>query len=208
LTPLANRRLLSQDVFDVLCDELVDCTFPPGTQLDVDHLADRFGVSRTPVREALARLIRAGLVESSPNRYTRVSERIDDDTVRSIRILHSAFDLRLQEGRITLERELELNYRLDLADRTDDNGVAQFEAVVRLVLRDAGSPLVDQLTELVFFRTLRLLRTHPELVEHAGGAREMRRLASDIADDVEAARHRVDLFFSTLATDVAERRSR
>ncbi|ERK70044.1 GntR family transcriptional regulator [Leifsonia aquatica] len=205
MTPLANRRLLSQDVFDVLCDELVDGTFPPGTQLDVDHLADRFGVSRTPVREALGRLIRAGLVESSPNRYTRVSERIDDDTVRSLRILHSTLDLRLQEDRITPELELELDYRLDLADRTDDNGVAQFEAIIRLVMRDARSPLMEQLTELVLFRTLRLLHAHPELVQRAGGAREMRRLGSDIAGDVEAARHRVNLFFSTLATDVAGR---
>ncbi|MCL4559068.1 MAG: GntR family transcriptional regulator [Chloroflexi bacterium] len=42
----------------------LDC--PPGTQLEVERLATEMGISRTPVREALLRLARDGLVEVFP----------------------------------------------------------------------------------------------------------------------------------------------
>jgi DNA-binding GntR family transcriptional regulator len=44
----------------------------PGDRLGEVELAERFGVSRTPVREALQRLAAQGLVEISPNRGARV----------------------------------------------------------------------------------------------------------------------------------------
>ena len=45
----------------------------PGERLNDIELADQFGVSRTPVREALQRLREIGLVEAAAARYTRVS---------------------------------------------------------------------------------------------------------------------------------------
>ncbi|WP_025159453.1 GntR family transcriptional regulator [Leifsonia aquatica] len=205
MVPLSNRRLLSEDVFDILCDELVDTTLAPGEQLDVDQIADRFGVSRTPVRDALARLIRAGLVEASPNRYTRVADVIDDDLVRSIHLLRGTLDLRLQEQRITPERELELAYRIGLAARGDDVGVDLFEAIARFLIQADASPLVDQLSEIVLPRTLRLLRHHPELVRGVGGASELRLLAEEVASDPDAARTRLHRILTALATEVADR---
>ena len=55
----------------------------PGQHLRDHELARWLGVSRTPVREALQRLERTGLVEVAPNRYTRVSipdDKLIDDT--------------------------------------------------------------------------------------------------------------------------------
>lgn len=207
MIPLSNRRLLSENVFDILCDELVDTTLTPGEQLDIDEIADRFGVSRTPVRDALARLIRAGLVEASPNRYTRVAEVIDDDLVRSIHLLRGTLDLRLQEQRITPERDLELAYRIGLAARGDDDGVDLFEAIARFLMQADASPLVDQLSEIVLPRTLRLLHHHPELLRSIGGAPELRLLAEEVASDADAARARLRRILTALATEVAERLS-
>ena len=68
-----SRSLLRDDVYVRLRDAIVDGTFTPGEQLRDGDLAQWLGVSRTPVREALQRLERAGLVEVSPHRYTRVS---------------------------------------------------------------------------------------------------------------------------------------
>lgn len=47
--------------------------FPPGGRLGEVELAERLGVSRTPVREALTRLAAEGLVEITPNRGARVA---------------------------------------------------------------------------------------------------------------------------------------
>ncbi|MFD2356227.1 GntR family transcriptional regulator [Nonomuraea ferruginea] len=46
---------------------------PPGERLNDTDLVEWLGVSRTPVREALARLEQAGLVRTKPGRYTIVS---------------------------------------------------------------------------------------------------------------------------------------
>jgi DNA-binding GntR family transcriptional regulator len=64
---------LRDDVYSVIAEAILDGRLEPGATLrDVD-LAESLGVSRTPVREALQRLQRIGLVEVAANRWTRVS---------------------------------------------------------------------------------------------------------------------------------------
>ena len=60
----------------------------PGTRLGEVELAERLGVSRTPVREALTRLAAEGLVEIAPNRGARVA-------TWTVSELEGVFDLRL-----------------------------------------------------------------------------------------------------------------
>ena len=51
-----------------LADEIVRGALPPGAALDETDIAQRFKVSRTPVREALRQLVASGLVESRAHR--------------------------------------------------------------------------------------------------------------------------------------------
>lgn len=60
-------------VYDLLRDEILDLALPPGSPVDEVQLAERFGMSRTPIREALVRLSGEGLIETLPNRSTMVS---------------------------------------------------------------------------------------------------------------------------------------
>jgi DNA-binding GntR family transcriptional regulator len=50
-----------------IADGILQNEIAPGTRLDEQRLAAQFGVSRTPVREALAQLRAAGLVSSRPH---------------------------------------------------------------------------------------------------------------------------------------------
>ena len=69
--------------------------FPAGARLGEVELAERLGVSRTPVREALGRLAAEGLVEIVPNRGARV-------TSWTVAELEGVFDLRVAlEPRLT-----------------------------------------------------------------------------------------------------------
>lgn len=54
-------------------DEIVEGRLALGARLDEVQLAERFGVSRTPIREALIQLASTGLVETKPRRGTIVS---------------------------------------------------------------------------------------------------------------------------------------
>jgi DNA-binding GntR family transcriptional regulator len=64
---------LSDEIFLTLSKAIISGEFPPGQRLDEPSVCRRFGVSRTPVREALRRLGGTGLVEVVPRRGVMVS---------------------------------------------------------------------------------------------------------------------------------------
>jgi DNA-binding GntR family transcriptional regulator len=57
-----------------IADAVLNGEFAPGARLDEQKLADRFGVSRTPVREALRQLGTSGLIELKPHRGATVTK--------------------------------------------------------------------------------------------------------------------------------------
>lgn len=72
-TPERKRGSGVKLVYDLLRDEILDLTLPPGSPIDEVQLAERFAMSRTPIREALVRLAGEGLIDTLPNRSTMVS---------------------------------------------------------------------------------------------------------------------------------------
>lgn len=60
-------------VYETLRAEILSLRLPPGEDIDDAALGERLGVSRTPIREALARLAGDGLVVQSPNRGVQVA---------------------------------------------------------------------------------------------------------------------------------------
>lgn len=67
------KRLLVEEVYAHIASQIVDGTLAPGQRIRDVELADNLHVSRTPVREALQRLERLGLVTMYPSRYTEVT---------------------------------------------------------------------------------------------------------------------------------------
>jgi DNA-binding GntR family transcriptional regulator len=65
---------LSEQLREAIEERIVVGTYPPGSRLDEVEIASAFGVSRTPIREALIQLASAGLVESRPRRGSVVAE--------------------------------------------------------------------------------------------------------------------------------------
>ena len=57
---------------DALEDDIISGRLRPGQRLDEVSLAERFGVSRTPIREALIQLSASGLVDIRPRRGAQV----------------------------------------------------------------------------------------------------------------------------------------
>ncbi|WP_062200736.1 GntR family transcriptional regulator [Demequina salsinemoris] len=62
---------IKEIVYRKLRDALVEHEFPPGASLREVTLSARYGVSKTPIREALVRLEHDGLVEVAPYRGAR-----------------------------------------------------------------------------------------------------------------------------------------
>lgn len=73
------RTSLREQVTEALKAALVSGTLRPGAVYSAPGLAERFGVSATPVREAMLDLVKAGLVEAVPNKGFRVTELTERD---------------------------------------------------------------------------------------------------------------------------------
>lgn len=63
---------LREQLFEALKEAIITNQYQPGEELQVEKLAAEFGVSSTPLREAMVRLAGLGLVELEPNRGARV----------------------------------------------------------------------------------------------------------------------------------------
>lgn len=80
-----------RSVYDRLRAQIVDGVLSPGTHLVEGPLARTFGVSRTPIREALSQLAHEGLLERH-------------DRAMRVRVLRAEDVLEIYEVRIALER--------------------------------------------------------------------------------------------------------
>jgi DNA-binding GntR family transcriptional regulator len=77
------RHLMRDTAYRALCDAIVVGTLAPGERLHDGELCEWLGLSRTPVRGALARLEDVGLIETAPQRFTRVAL-IEPDDARTL----------------------------------------------------------------------------------------------------------------------------
>ena len=86
-TRLIQHSSLSEKIYDILKSQIINEELRPGQRLLDDQLASTFGVSRTPVREALARLSNEGLVEivSRSGAYVKKLTREDIEEIYEIR---------------------------------------------------------------------------------------------------------------------------
>jgi len=89
---LDRSRHAAPQVFERLRDMVIDMTLTPGTVLSRTELAARFGLSQTPIRDALQRLGEEGLVDIFPQHATVVRP-IEVALAREAHFLRSAIEL-------------------------------------------------------------------------------------------------------------------
>ena len=64
----AGKGTVVDRIVQTLADDIVSGRLTPGSKLDAQAMAERFGVSRTPIRETFGHLAAMGLVTHRPNR--------------------------------------------------------------------------------------------------------------------------------------------
>jgi len=82
-----NNRPLYEDVADRLREQIFNKQLPSGSWLDEQSLADQFGISRTPMREAIKVLASEGLVTMKMRRGAYVTEVIRRDLEQIFTVL-------------------------------------------------------------------------------------------------------------------------
>jgi len=91
---------LNDQVYEALKTAIVQNDLPAGSKLDVNQLAKRWGISRTPVNDAIQRLMIDGLVSVIPRRGTFVAN-IDVKDMVELLDVRLMFELRAAELVVT-----------------------------------------------------------------------------------------------------------
>jgi len=167
-------------VYERLREALIDLTFEPGQPLREAALVERLGVSKTPIREALVRLERDGLVEIAPYRGARARAYSLDD-------LHEFYEVRVIVESECVRRAAEQPDQGGIGEALDRNVTASeaalaagdLEAVVA-TLSEFDELLLGQVRNAMIADLLKRLQAHLRRLGPAGSGQE--RLRSAIAD--------------------------
>jgi DNA-binding FadR family transcriptional regulator len=154
---------------------IVNGELAPDADLDVVALQERFGVSRTAVREALRVLAAKGLVGARPRRGTFVAPReewalLDADVLRwrFAARLDEVFLDELGEVRLTVEPAVA---RMAALRRTDRD-LAELEDALAAMRAAGGGPAGDQVEADLAFHHALLRAAHNELMARMATAIE------------------------------------
>lgn len=97
---------LSKDVFSVLKERIIRWEYAPGHRFTEEGLCEEFGISRTPVREALRMLVENNLVDKAPHKGYSVKQ-------LDMREIHELYEVRMALETYTVERLTQSNYPAD-----------------------------------------------------------------------------------------------
>lgn len=206
--PLA-RRALYEDVAERLRAQIFERQLEPGSWIDEQKLAVAWGISRTPLREALKVLAAEGLVTMRPRRGAYVAEMSRDDVAQIYHLLallesDAAGEVASQASQGQLSRLQALHERLEKLVRQRDAFFAANEQFHMALLEAAGNRWRTQIvTDLR--KIMKLNRHHSlfkqgrladSLAEHRAlmaaiaardGARSSRLMREHFANGLEAA---------------------
>jgi DNA-binding GntR family transcriptional regulator len=156
IAPLGRQRSLRESVTESLRAAIIAGTLEEGTLYSAPALGAAFGVSATPVREAMMDLAREGLVETVKNKGFRVTSMSDRelDEITEIRMLLEPPVMAGIAGSVP-ERDMERLHKLaeDIVDAARDGDLAAYLAADRdfhaeLLEYSGNRQLVDLATSL------------------------------------------------------------
>ena len=164
--PHALIRSTRDQITDRLREDIFSGRLAEGERLQEAKLAELFGVSRGPIREALAQLTQEGLLEAKPNRGVIVSHS-DSDAVRElivpIRRVIETFALKHFFQEIN-ERDFQawesiLHHLKSACERKDLAAITQYDlAFHRSILMRAGVPALLTIWQTILARIRRHFR--------------------------------------------------
>jgi DNA-binding GntR family transcriptional regulator len=148
------RSLLRDDVYASLRDAIVDGTLAPGERLRDAELGAWLGVSRTPIREALLRLERAGLVVARPGRSTTVAEFDPASTLSAQQVSAAMHELaarlavpQLPEGALDALAEANRRFATALAANDVEAAMAADDVFHQVFVDACENPMVAEVLE-------------------------------------------------------------
>ena len=116
-------------IFNTLLSAIEEGSMPAGERISDGLLAERFQVSRTPVREAIQRLRDLGLIEASAGRYTRVASVTPLQTAHALAVWIALYGALIDEVASTVPDDVREAMARDHADYLAQLPTLNFAAI-------------------------------------------------------------------------------
>jgi DNA-binding GntR family transcriptional regulator len=155
--PSTTTSAIVTEVFDNILGAVLRGDLAPGQRISDAALAAEYGVSRTPVREALQRLREIGIIEASASRFTRVAEVSPTQTAQALIVWVALFGALIDEVIPTLPdetiRQLEADHEafrqvIPLLD-ADAAATVNFEFFSRFQQHSSNAALLRAITAVI-----------------------------------------------------------
>jgi len=178
-------RNLSEQLVDVVRDRILTGIVAPDRPIRQDALAAELGVSKIPLREALARLEQEGLLASQANRgfTVRPLNAAEAEEVYALRLKLEPDMIAVAASNATVTDQAAAS---DILDRLDDvtdvlgDGVGAFNRAFHLaLLRPAKMPVTLTMLERLHVLSERYVRKHLEPLGRNARANEEHRAMLD-----------------------------
>jgi len=127
-----SKQLLSDHVYDLIRASILDGSRAPGSRVVESEIARSFSISQAPVRDAVRRLVHAGLLTSEPRRGSHVTELSQEDfgIARQLRAALESIGARAAVEHLTLRDLTELREIVTLMGQAvAGGGSAEFRSL-------------------------------------------------------------------------------
>ncbi len=168
-------RTLRQQIVDKIRADVLSGQLPVGTPLREKDLAERFGVSRGPIRDSLLQLTQEGLLVSKPNCGVMVGrvlcERIQPMVVQLRREIEAhALEMLFEDKKDIVPTLEQICVELKVACETNDmSSVVQYDmALHRCIVEGGGGDEMVAIWLPIVVRMMLHYTRHKELMESYG----------------------------------------
>jgi len=154
---------MNKEIYNLVRDRILSMEYKPGKIINEQKLAKEFGVSRTPIREALTKLEWDKLVRVLPRAGSMVTE---IEFQKMVNVFHIRFELEDLAGRMAAEnvREEHLNQLLtlkqecqEMEDEIDHTTLATIDKKLRKIVYDAAdNDILTEISDFLYSLTQRL----------------------------------------------------
>ncbi|HEX6222736.1 MAG TPA: GntR family transcriptional regulator [Acidimicrobiia bacterium] len=185
-----NAKPSRHEIHSYLREQILLLDLAPGERLREEHLADHFGVSRTPIRQVLDRLEFEGLVEQGEGRGARVSaldpKELRDVWAMRLRLAEIVVDfLRMPKDDQIIDRLESIRTQLGEVKETRDIRAlgALYNRYHETMLTLIGNHAMVQIHDLLYVQTARVwMQFLPEM----DIAREIDVMAEEVGETMAA----------------------
>ncbi len=204
---IQNHRPLREMVYEELKMQILTGAIVPGTRMMEVELAEEMGVSRTPIREAIRKLEKEGLVVIEPRRGAYASQISTQDMVEILEVRENMEGLaaffaasRMQPEEIAELKEIEAKYNDAVIEGSMEDMIKYDTRFHRIIVESCNNKILVQMIEQLQELVLRFRYIYYDNFRRAENMPEEHRMIIEAIEsgNAEAARDAADTHISRL----------